>query len=161
MTQTEIIPEGYRVDSAQPCSATDVVLTADAHGRRVNFALQTLSERLFRCTFSSDRHPLPPHPSAPTPQSTLSSSSAKVSTPSPTSKTIEVGDVVEGFGNLGVKAAQIEGQPDRKIAFPEGPQHFQELLGVELRGGGRGVLHLSPFGNGGLGQNDSGRMALR
>ena len=94
MTQTEIIPEGYRVDSAQPCSATDVVLTADAHGRRVNFALQTLSERLFRCTFSSDRHPLPPHPSAPTPQSTLSSSSAKVSTPSPTSKTIEVGDVV-------------------------------------------------------------------
>ena len=60
---------------------------------------------------------------------------------------IEVGDVIERFGDFAVEAGQVEGETDGKIAFPERPQCLEKQLGIERRCDGGGLWHLIPFGN--------------
>ena len=45
---------------------------------------------------------------------------------------VEVDDLVEGFGDLGIEAVIIVGDAHRKIAAPEGAQRRQDLTAVKL-----------------------------
>ena len=54
---------------------------------------------------------------------------------------VQLGDVVEGLGDLAVHAGQIEGEAGGEIPFSEGPEGFEEGFGIELRYAGLDLLH--------------------
>ena len=60
---------------------------------------------------------------------------------------IEIGDVVEGLGDVAVDSGQIGRQAGGEIALSESPQRFQEQPGVKLRSGGLDLSHRVPVDN--------------
>ena len=49
---------------------------------------------------------------------------------------VQIGDIVESFGDLAVDAGQIRRQAGREVAFPKGTQCLEKQLGIKLRSGG-------------------------
>ena len=71
MPQREYLPSGYSVESingeSRNKSALRLRSTGEGQEPPFEFTFEAIRPNLFRTTFSSDSHPLPPHPSAPTP----------------------------------------------------------------------------------------------
>jgi alpha-glucosidase (family GH31 glycosyl hydrolase) len=94
MPQKEYVPRGY-----QPCSpqaqdsAPSVYLRSNTHGRAFDFTFDAIRLRLFRVTFTSKDHPVPPHPNVPKPLVDLRSIRIATTNISPSRKDIEVGEV--------------------------------------------------------------------
>jgi alpha-glucosidase (family GH31 glycosyl hydrolase) len=93
MLQNEYVPEAYEVASTDT-DQLQVNLRAETKDNSFQFSFQTIRSNLFRTTFTSKEHPLPPHPSAPLPAVHTNGADAAASTPTPTSKRISIGDVV-------------------------------------------------------------------
>lgn len=77
MPQRECVPRSYELvqetgqSSDAPQVATDLKLRSTSPGSPFQFSFQALRPGLFRTTFSSATHPLPPHPSAALPAADL------------------------------------------------------------------------------------------
>lgn len=93
MPQSEFVPGAFKVDSTKDRSSpTAVYLRSVERNNSFNFSLQVVRPNLFRTTFTSNHHPLPPHPSAHLLEHNIQG--AKTSNPTASSKRIEVGDVL-------------------------------------------------------------------
>jgi alpha-glucosidase (family GH31 glycosyl hydrolase) len=95
--QHERVPRKYFLDEstsgsqAQAHSATVNLVSAD-HGQSTRFTFEAIRPNLFRTTFSTQEHPLPPHPSAPIPETDLANVSVS-SVSSEMRKRIDLGNV--------------------------------------------------------------------
>lgn len=91
MPQLEHVPNAYReVDiDVSPASLS---LRSDKEPVNFDFTFQAIRADLFRVTYSSESHPLPPHPSIPRPQADISKSEVQVDG-SEQSRTFRIGDV--------------------------------------------------------------------
>lgn len=98
MPQQEIVPRSYQLvqengfPAASPGVSTDLSLRSTDADSQFLFTFQALRPGLFRTTFSSKTHPLPPHPSAHRPAADLGDITPASKTTA-TSKSIVVGDV--------------------------------------------------------------------
>jgi alpha-glucosidase (family GH31 glycosyl hydrolase) len=96
MPQHEYIPSKYVLQQAnghvKGSQSTDITLESTDADTRFRFTFQALRPGLFRTTFSSKSHPLPPHPSAVRPPADFSELKP-ISESSQTKKTISVGGV--------------------------------------------------------------------
>ncbi|CZR53504.1 probable alpha-glucosidase [Phialocephala subalpina] len=96
MPQHEYIPTKYAVlqqnGHIEGSQSTDVTLESTDGDTRFQFGFQALRPGLFRTTFSSKTHPLPPHPSARRPAADFSGLKP-TSESFKTKKIISVGDV--------------------------------------------------------------------
>ncbi|KAL2066781.1 hypothetical protein VTL71DRAFT_2853 [Oculimacula yallundae] len=96
MPQREYVPREYSAvhpnGANESSTSTEVSLTSSDGDSPFQFNFQALRPGLFRTTFSSKTHPLPPHPSTPRPKPNLEGTNVS-STSSGSSKTINVGGV--------------------------------------------------------------------
>lgn len=70
MPQSEFVPKSWTLDEkASNFGAGSLGLQSGNLGAQYNFSLQVIRSNIFRSTFTSNKHPLPPHPSAPRPES--------------------------------------------------------------------------------------------
>ncbi|KAL4940561.1 hypothetical protein BDV06DRAFT_224004 [Aspergillus oleicola] len=90
MPQKEYTPKGYQQTQARDSSPA---VFLNSQGKQsFDFSFEAVRENLFRVTFTSPSHPLPPYPSVTKPDTNLNG--IAISTSSSTSqKNIEVGDV--------------------------------------------------------------------
>ena len=117
MPQREYVPRSYEIvqengylGKIKPVS-TDLKLRSTDPGFDFHFSFQALRPGLFRTTFSSTSHPLPPHPSTPRPTADLGNLYvASESTGS--RKSISVGDVeaIVDWTDAPVVSLQLAGQ---------------------------------------------------
>lgn len=71
MPQDEYIPTAYEVDSSKSASASNISLqSAEVGHPAVSFTFEAIRPGLFRTTFTSIEHPLPPRSSVMRPQPT-------------------------------------------------------------------------------------------
>ncbi|KAB8226123.1 glycosyl hydrolases family 31-domain-containing protein [Aspergillus novoparasiticus] len=93
MPQKEFCPKSYQETPAGAQSSGAVHLRSGSDKRQFDFSFEPIRKNLFRVTFSSEDHPLPPFPSVTKPVTSLED--IHVSTEHGfQQKTIEVGDVV-------------------------------------------------------------------
>src|SRR5947209_16839206 len=82
MPQHEFIPSTYVLDSINGESLGKPMVRLRSIGQNqeqsFRFTFQAIRPNLFRTTFSSDTHPLPPHPSAPLPSINLKGNTPRV-----------------------------------------------------------------------------------
>ena len=83
MPQQEYMPNGYVIESvngeSRGKSAIRLRSTSQGQEPSFQFTFEAIRPNLFRTTFSSDSHPLPPHPSAPPPSTDLKGINPRVS----------------------------------------------------------------------------------
>lgn len=117
MPQREYVPRSYELvqengyfnDTKR--ASTDLTLKSTDPGFDFQFSFRAVRPGLFRTTFSSKSHPLPPHPSTPRPTADLAD--VNISSQSATSqKTITVGDVNASidWSDAPVVSLQLAGQ---------------------------------------------------
>ncbi|KAG2418411.1 alpha-glucosidase precursor [Aspergillus terreus] len=92
MPQKEHCPKGYQEAAAAASQAAVNLRSSGASKQPFDFSFEAIRENLFRVTFTSQDHPLPPFPSVTKPETNLDN--VHVSTTSGAAqKTIEVGGV--------------------------------------------------------------------
>jgi alpha-glucosidase (family GH31 glycosyl hydrolase) len=91
MPQLEHIPQGYNAQTSAKNADTSVQLKSDSGD--FSFSFEALRPGLFRTTFTSPKHLLPPHRAAPVPKCELDGTSAQAST-TETSKSLNVDGVI-------------------------------------------------------------------
>ena len=98
MPQSEYIPSVYEVDPTGAPSASRVCLRSTDTGRpSASFTFEAVCPGLFRTTFTSAKHPLPPRPSVPRPKSNLQVngySTSSIDSVSETYKEISDGEAI-------------------------------------------------------------------
>ncbi|KAF7556661.1 hypothetical protein G7Z17_g1201 [Cylindrodendrum hubeiense] len=93
MPQSERVPENWA--PSQDGAANDapqVQLTSKDPQLPFNFSFEAVRSNVFRTTFTSDSHPLPPHPSVPRMKQDLAGTNIHVES-SASSKKIQLGDI--------------------------------------------------------------------
>ncbi|CAO2651708.1 Nn.00g042780.m01.CDS01 [Neocucurbitaria sp. VM-36] len=90
MPQLEHVPIGYQRDASPSIPRSEIRLQSSSGN--FGFTFEALRPGLFRTTFTSPKHLLPPHRAAPVPQRNIGDESFRSTTPSDTSKSF----VVEG-----------------------------------------------------------------
>jgi alpha-glucosidase (family GH31 glycosyl hydrolase) len=94
MPQHEHVPRGYTEDVLQPpLSPLGVSLRSGDADTPFSFTFEAVRPSLFRTTFTSKTHPLPPHPSAPQPKVDLSGVQHASTSQGLRKKRIELGDI--------------------------------------------------------------------
>lgn len=93
MPQREYIPRNYELDVSEH-NASEVLTSLSSRESNLSFqfAFEAVRPNLFRTTFTSKLHPLPPHPSAPRPKTDLSDLKPRITT-SQSQRTLTLGDV--------------------------------------------------------------------
>lgn len=93
MPQKEFCPKGYKETAVEGTTPSAVHLrSSGAKGQAFDFSFETIRENLFRVTFTSPDHPLPPYPNVKKPATNIDN--ARVSSSTETAhKSIEVGNV--------------------------------------------------------------------
>ncbi|KAI9154842.1 Alpha-glucosidase 2 [Paramyrothecium foliicola] len=94
MVQVERVPAGWDVDASQKTSSNDpsVTLSCSDASLPFRFSFEAVRPNVFRTSFTSDSHPLPPYPSVPRVSAELGGAKATVSS-SASSKEIRIGNV--------------------------------------------------------------------
>lgn len=90
--QRERVPSQWASQTSAQDAEPSVKLSSSDKDLAFNFTFETLRKNVFRTTFTSERYPLPPHPSVPAPKPDLVSAGVSV-TASGSSKQI----AVDGF----------------------------------------------------------------
>ncbi|KAF2791712.1 glycoside hydrolase family 31 protein [Melanomma pulvis-pyrius CBS 109.77] len=145
MPQQEYVPQQYQSASNRTsASEAKVVLQSKGNGNIFDFSFQALRPGLFRTTFTSQKHPLPPHRSAPVPEKSLDHGNWTSSSPTPTSQTINLSDI----------SATVDwsnGPPEIALTFAgqETPIH-SDLPHRSYVADGTGVAHYTRYNNGTL-----------
>lgn len=111
MPQHEYVPRTYKLvpGDRAPSSPELKLISADSDSK-FQFTFEAVRPGLFRTTFSSKSHPLPPHPSTPRPTVDLQLQIASKSTT--TSRTIHAGDVTASidWSDAPIVSLQLAGQ---------------------------------------------------
>ncbi|KAJ2969407.1 hypothetical protein NQ176_g8678 [Zarea fungicola] len=108
------------------------------------FSFETLRANVFRTRFTSKSHPLPPHPSAASMAAQLDAVQSSVTSPSPTSRKIQIGDVIANLD-------WTESSPLLSIAYADSESPI--LQDLPFRGyavDGPGVAHYTRYNRGTL-----------
>lgn len=93
MPQKETCPRGYRQVQSNAQQDTSVHLRSSTSSKTpFEFSFEAIRQNLFRVTFASVEHPIPPHPSVQKPQTNLENANVST-TEHGSSKIIIVGDV--------------------------------------------------------------------
>jgi len=111
MPMLEHVPSGYQAAPASASSNTSVELKSNAGD--FSFTFDALRPGLFRTTFTSPKHPLPPHRAAPVPDKSLDAAQTSVLSSSATSKSLSVHNVtakVEWEAGLPIVSLTLAGQ---------------------------------------------------
>lgn len=119
--------------------------SADSASQPFNFSFEVVTKNVFRTTFSSESHPLPPHPSAPRPKAYLVDDSVTV-TSSEKSKLIKVGDFkarVDWNGLTPHITISIDGDASQQPLHSDIPDRAYVL-------DGHGIAHYSRYKRGTL-----------
>jgi alpha-glucosidase (family GH31 glycosyl hydrolase) len=93
MPQSEFIPLEYRDVSSKNHSPASIHLRSTNDSPEFNFSFQAVKPNLFRVTFSSSTHPIPPYPSVAKPQDALDDVQWTKSKISDSCQITEIGDV--------------------------------------------------------------------
>lgn len=92
MPQLETVLKTYEEVTSKPLNPAQIHLRSKESGTPFDFTFEAVRQNLFRTTFSSTTHPLPPYPSAPQPTTNIDF--AKLSTAKSSSTcTLQIGDV--------------------------------------------------------------------
>ncbi|KAH7346939.1 glycosyl hydrolases family 31-domain-containing protein [Pyrenochaeta sp. MPI-SDFR-AT-0127] len=140
MPQLEHIPQGYHAVSATGSSDLDVNL--QSHSGDFSFTFEALQQGLFRTTFTSPKHLLPPHRAAPIPQRNVDIASTV--SPSTTSRTLTVNGVtanIDWASGLPLVSLTLPGQ--------DTPIH-SDLPHRSYVADGSGIAHYTRYNNGTL-----------
>ncbi|RAH45468.1 putative alpha-glucosidase [Aspergillus brunneoviolaceus CBS 621.78] len=114
MPQKECCPKRYEAISADAQESPGISLRSTSENRQFEFSFEPVRENLFRVTFTSPDHPLPPYPSVTRPATNLKDT--HISTMSGAqSRTIQVGDVTASveWANSPVVSLSWKGQPSQ------------------------------------------------
>ncbi|EMC94538.1 glycoside hydrolase family 31 protein [Baudoinia panamericana UAMH 10762] len=140
MPQKELVLYRYELNPSSKAEGASVRLTSTESGKPVIFSFQAVKPGLFRTTFSSADHPLPPFPSAHKP--TTDNSAFVVSEPDKDSRTFQC-DNVEA-------KVQWKNEPIVSVGFSgEKPLH-EDLPLRSYALDGPGVAHYTKYARGDL-----------
>ncbi|RFU80381.1 neutral alpha-glucosidase ab [Trichoderma arundinaceum] len=137
MPQQERVPSNW----ADNTSASDKLLQLDCTDSQLpfQFTIDALRSNVFRTTFTSKTHPLPPHPSVPLPQKQVDVATINVSSTS-TKKEIKIGPItatVDWTEASPLVSISIEGSNN-------GPLH-EDLPNRSYVVDGEGIAHYSRY----------------
>ncbi|KAH7318063.1 family 31 glycoside hydrolase [Stachybotrys elegans] len=149
MPQAERVPATWAVDaSAKDASAGSPALSLKSSDANLpfTFSFEAVRPNIFRTTFTSDTHPLPPHPSVPRAKTDLGGANVTVSSPSASaSKEFQV-----KIGDVTAKVDWSESTPLLSIQLgDEAPLH-QDVPHRSYVVNGDGVAHYSRYQRGTL-----------
>ncbi|KAF2015167.1 glycoside hydrolase family 31 protein [Aaosphaeria arxii CBS 175.79] len=94
MPQEELVPLNFQLAQRNNSSNGDIILQTKQNGLSFEFTFQALRPGLFRTTFTSSKHPLPPHRAAPVPSGKLEQGEFQSSSPSPTCKSFDLNGTI-------------------------------------------------------------------
>lgn len=138
--QKEYVPRNYEVDSSFAESASSIFLESKGAGKRpaVKLSVEAIRPGLFRTSFTSNEHPLPPRPSVPRPNNAVANG---VHAPEPMSekrKQIFNGDVVACIDFEDVPVVTIGFQNQKQPLYSDLPFRSYVLDGP-------GVAHYTRY----------------
>ena len=90
--QRERIPSSWAAEPTREDDTPAVRLSSGDTSLSFRFALEVVRPNVFRTTFTSDTHPIPPHPSVPVPKTDLSGVEV-TTTSTPSNQTLGIGDI--------------------------------------------------------------------
>ncbi|OAL19640.1 hypothetical protein AYO20_11615 [Fonsecaea nubica] len=93
MPQIESIPKSYRPVIPQSKAPAAVQLQSEDLESPVSFTFEAIRPNIFRTTFTSDSHPLPPYPSIPQPERKLDNVNINSNQIGESSCSFELGDI--------------------------------------------------------------------
>lgn len=144
MGQSEYVPGSFKSDPSKGNAPSwEVHLESQEQGNSFQFSFQAVLPGLFRTTFSSKSHPIPPHPSAQQPKISLSDVTVNASEASRTAKSIQVGEIEANVNWTGPPQIAIS------FAGEDEPIH-QDLPCRGYAADGTGVAHYSRYKRGTL-----------
>jgi len=131
MPQNEYIPQSYEVDDTFTESASALYLRSSKRSRRpIKFTFETLRPGLFRTTFTSPEHPLPPHPSVPRPAATATTNGYHTEHSAfSTSKTIRNRDVIATVSWEDVPIVSLQFDDSKEVLHADLPNRSYVLDG--------------------------------
>ncbi|KAH9866799.1 hypothetical protein J1614_008492 [Plenodomus biglobosus] len=142
MPQLEHVPNGY---NAGPVSSTpEPVVHLKSQSGQFDFTFEALRPGLFRTTFTSPKHALPPHRAAQVPHRALSNSDVSLLTSNVSSKAFTVADVtanVDWASGLPLVSLTLPGQ--------NAPLHA-DLPNRSYAADGPGIAHYTKYNHGTL-----------
>jgi alpha-glucosidase (family GH31 glycosyl hydrolase) len=141
MPQLEHIPQGYKASASAKNSATSIQLQSDSGDFK--FTFDALRPGLFRTTFTSPKHLLPPHRAAPVPKCELDGTSSQGSS-TETSKSLKVDGIdasVDWTSGLPLVSLKLPGQ--------KAPIH-SDLPHRSYAADGTGIAHYTSYNHGTL-----------
>ncbi|KAM3511899.1 hypothetical protein MY11210_004440 [Beauveria gryllotalpidicola] len=146
--QQERVLSGWTAAATNTAGAQEprvLLLSGSGSADAFQFSFETLRRNVFRTRFTSNSHPLPPHPSARPMKAELDEVKLSVASPSETTKEIEIGDVL-------VKLDWTQSSPRLSIAYTES-RDSPILQDLPFRGyvvDGPGVAHYTRYNRGTL-----------
>lgn len=142
MPQLEHVPHGYQADATTSQTHTKVHLQSGSGD--FSFKFDALRPGLFRTTFTSPKHLLPPHRAARVPEEHLANVSASLISSSATSKSFEVGGVIAGV-------EWASGPPLVSLTLPGQVSHIHaDLPNRSYAADGTGIAHYTKYNHGTL-----------
>ncbi|KAF2678893.1 glycoside hydrolase family 31 protein [Lentithecium fluviatile CBS 122367] len=141
MPQVEYIPQGYQPNAST--NNVDTVVSLNSRADKFNFTFEALRPGLFRTTFTSPTHLLPPHRAAPIPERDPAIANSE-SVSSTSSKILHVNGVT-------AKVDWTDGPPLVSLTLPgqDAPLH-SDLPNRSYVADGLGVAHYTRYNMGTL-----------
>jgi alpha-glucosidase (family GH31 glycosyl hydrolase) len=146
MVQRERIPTSWASDASQAQAENSPVVHLSSSADPAlpfNFSFEAVRPNVFRTTFTSDSHPLPPHPSVPRAETRLGDSQPTVTNSERNTK-IQIGDItasVDYSGETPTLSVSLEGQETPIL---------QDVPGRSYTVDGDGVAHYTRYNRGTL-----------
>lgn len=119
MPQKEYCPKGYQQTQSQD-SSPSVLLHHETNKRSIDFSFEAVRENLFRVTFTTPDHPLPPYPSVTKPETSLNGVNISTSC-APSQKEIEVGNVKAAVNWENTPVVSLSWKGDDKPLYKDLP----------------------------------------
>lgn len=140
MPQNEFVPKEYTLQASDP-STGQVHLISKEKPASINFTFESLRPGLFRTTFTSETHPLPPFPSAPRLTDAKNAPTASIES-SPKSRTFT-------FSNVEAKI-EWDGVPLVSVGFAGQEPLHRDLPFRSYALDGAGIAHYTRYYRGSL-----------
>lgn len=142
MVQLEHVPQGYQAQPTSAASTTDIRLQSNKGD--FTFTFEAVRPGLFRTSFSSPKHLLPPHRAAQLPSKTVNDANSKLVSTSETSKFFDVNGTTAGVdwsSGLPLVSLTLPGQ--------KAPIH-SDLPNRSYAADGSGIAHYTKYNFGTL-----------
>ncbi|KAL8407083.1 hypothetical protein RB596_009636 [Gaeumannomyces avenae] len=141
MGQNERIPGSWSLESSQDAGAPSVRLASADKDLPFTFSLETVRPNVFRTTYTSPSHPLPPQPSVTRAEPQLGQATAAVKSLGDKRRRIEVADAVvelDWSGDTPLLNVSLAGQEDKAPLLQDVPNRGYTV-------DGDGVAHYTRY----------------